>query len=215
MEKALGITGAYEASLTNAGKQLRSMDRYIENLKVQLGQSFQNPFEGIIATGTKALKFATDNVQSIRSGMEAVVAATVPAMKIAAAYFAIFVAGPAILAAATAAFTPLIGAVALYTMNIMIGQTQTVYFNRTLFGMSVQAELAAGSLTKLRLAGSVLFVLFAGWHIGTYLRDNFVEARVTGLAFVGATLTGWEKVSTAPRWRGRESSSPGIRRLAA
>lgn len=194
MAKAPAISGAYEASLTNAGKQMRSMDRYLEDLKVQLGQPFQNPFEGLIAGSTKALKFALDNVGAIRAGIDGLIAAIVPAMKVAAAYFAIFIAGPAIYTAVTVAATRLVGVLATYTMNVMIGQTATLGFNTVLFGTSVAANLASGSLSKLALAGNILFSAFAGWQIGSYLNDNFVEARVAGLAFVGSILKGWEHV---------------------
>jgi hypothetical protein len=194
MEKAPGIAGAYEASLTNAGKQMRSMERYIENLKVQLGQPFQSPFEDMIVGSTKALKFASENVTAIRSAIESLIAAVVPGMKIAAAYFAIFVAAPAILTAVAAAFTPLIHALALYAMNVAIGQTQTLYFNRTLFGVSVSAQLAAGSLTVLGLAIKSLFALFVGWEIGTYLNKQFLEVRVAGEVMAGALVEGWENI---------------------
>lgn len=194
MEKAPGIAGAYEASLTNAGKQMRSMDRYIENLKIQLGQPFQNPFAGFVEGATKALKIASENVGAIRSGMEATIDAILPVMKIAAAYFALFVAAPALYAAAAAALWPVISALAVYAMNVAIGQARTIGFNTSLFGTSVAAQLAAGSLTKLGLAANLLFALFAGWQIGEYLDKQFVQARVAGEVFAGAILEVWEHI---------------------
>ncbi len=194
MEKAPAIAGTYEASLGNAGKQMRSMARYVEDLKVQLGQPFQNPFDELITNSTKALKYILDHAGLIRSVMESVVASILPAMKIASAYFAIFIAGPAILTAVAAAFTPLIHALALYTMNVMIGQTQTIYFNRTLFGTSVSALLAAGSLTKLALAIKTLFAAFVGWEIGTYLDKEFQSVRLSTHALIDMMLVGWENM---------------------
>ncbi|QKY08783.1 hypothetical protein [Janthinobacterium lividum] len=194
MEKAPAIAGTYEASLGNAGKQMRSMARYVEDLKVQLGQPFQNPFDELISNSTKALKYILDHAGLIRSVMESVVASILPAMKIASAYFAIFIAGPAILTAVAAAFTPLIHALALYTMNVMIGQTQTIYFNRTLFGTSVSALLAAGSLTKLALAIKTLFAAFVGWEIGTYLDKEFQSVRLSTHALIDMMLVGWENM---------------------
>jgi hypothetical protein len=194
MEKAPAIAGTYEASLGNAGKQMRSMARYVEDLKVQLGQPFQNPFDELITNSTKALKYILDHAGLIRSVMESVVASILPAMKIASAYFAIFIAGPAIITAVAAAFTPLIHALALYTMNVMIGQTQTIYFNRTLFGTSVSALLAAGSLTKLALAIKTLFAAFVGWEIGTYLDKEFQSVRLSTHALIDMMLVGWENM---------------------
>lgn len=212
MEKAPGIAGAYEASLTNAGKQMRSMERYIENIKVQLGQPFQSPFEDLISGSTKALKFAAENVAAIRSAIESLIAAIVPAMKIAAAYFAIFVAAPAILTAVAAAFTPLIHALALYAMNVAIGQTQTLYFNRTLFGVSVSAQLAAGSLTYLGLAVKSLFGVFVGWQLGTYLNDQFLIVRVGSEMLVGSLSIAWENIryGAVMAWEAIKYSFNGI-----
>jgi hypothetical protein len=132
--------------------------------------------------------------ENIAAGVGYVVSAIVPAVKVASAYFALFVAAPVIYTAVAAAVTTLFGAIATFAMNVLIGQTATIGFNTTLFGTSVAAQLAAGSLTKLALAGNVLFAAFAGWQIGTYLRDNFVEARLAGLTFVGLMLKGWENL---------------------
>jgi hypothetical protein len=194
LEKAPTIAGAYEASLTNAGKQMRSMSRYIEDLKVQLGQPFQNPFEGIIGASTSALKVLSENVTTIRAAMEATIKAIGPAVKITAAYFAIFVAAPAIYAATVAALTPLVHTLAVYAMNVAIGQANTIGLNTALFGTSVAAQLASGSLTKLGLAANLLFAAFAGWQIGKYLDEQFVEVRVAGEVMAGGLLTAWERV---------------------
>lgn len=131
---------------------------------------------------------------NIASGVGYVVNAIVPAVKVTAAYFALFVAAPMIYTAVAAAVSTLVGGIATYAMNVLIGQAATIGLNTTLFGTSVAAQLAAGSLTKMALAGNVLFAAFAGWQIGTYLRDNFVEARLAGLTFVGLILKGWENL---------------------
>jgi hypothetical protein len=128
------------------------------------------------------------------AAVKELIAVLVPAVKIAAAYFAIFVAAPAIISAATAMFVLLYGAIGAVTVNMIAGSGAGSIFNTMLFGTSVSAGLAAGSLTALKLAGSVLFAAFAGWQIGSYLSDNFVEARVAGLAFVGSMLKGWEHI---------------------
>lgn len=140
------------------------------------------------------LNAVTSNIGALSGAVSATISAFGPALKIAAAYFAIFVGVPALWAAATAVLTPLGGAVATYAMNVAIGQTATIGFNTTLFGTSVAAQLASGSLSKLMLAGNVLFAAFAGWQIGKYLSEQFVEVRIAGLAFVGALLKGWEHI---------------------
>ncbi len=165
---------------------------------------------GIAKTVTDAVKELAASgklrewAQTAKEGFDLLMAAMVPAAKVAGAYFALFTAAPAIFAAATAAVMPLVDALALYTFNVITGQAATIGFNTVLFGTSVSADLAAGSLTVLRLGANLLFAAFAGWEIGTYLRDNFVQARVAGLAFTGALLTGWEnlKYGAEMAWEG-------------
>lgn len=128
------------------------------------------------------------------TGLKMIGAAIGPAIKIATAYFAIFVAAPVIIAATSTVLTYLVGVIATYSMNVVIGQTATIAWNTSLFGTSVAAELAAGSLSKLRLAGLILFAAFAGWQIGTYLSEEFMEVRLAGAALVGGLLKGWEHV---------------------
>ena len=142
--------------------------------------------------------------QAAREGIELLMAAIKPAALILGSWFALFVAAPAIYAAAVAALTPLVHGLALYITNILIGQAATMTWNTALFGTSVAAQLAAGSLSKIGLAASILFAAFAGWQIGTYLREQFVEARVAGLAFVAVMLIGWENVKYAGQlaWEG-------------
>ncbi|NGZ86407.1 DUF4214 domain-containing protein [Duganella aceris] len=132
--------------------------------------------------------------EDIADSVGYIVNAIGPAVKVAAAYFALFVAAPAIYTAVAAVVSTLVGVIATYAMNVLIGQTATIGLNTALFGTSVQAELASGALTKMQLAGNALFAAFAGWQIGTYLRDNFVEARLAGLTFVGVMLKGWENL---------------------
>lgn len=176
-----------------------------------------NDFFGKLVSGGGVAKKFTDYVkelaasgqlrawaQGIASAVTAFTEAAVPAMKVAAAYFAIFVAAPALLTAVSTGFVAAYGAVGTLTVNMLTGNITAAAFNKTLWGTSISAEMAAGSLTKMKLAGSVLFAAFAGWEIGSYLSKNFTEARVAGLAFVGAILTGWEyvKYGAEMAWEG-------------
>ena len=52
--------GAYESAMGTAGKQALSMERYVENLKVQLGATFQEAYAVVIAGMTSALKGASE-----------------------------------------------------------------------------------------------------------------------------------------------------------
>jgi hypothetical protein len=114
--------------------------------------------------------------------------------KVGAAYIGAFVVAPAAFSAAATAIGTLQVQLALARMEMASGASAASLFSVGLGGVTVSAQLAAGALGKLKVAAGVLFAAFAGWEIGTYLSENFVEARVAGLAFVGATLKGWESV---------------------
>lgn len=176
-----------------------------------------NEFFGAMLKGGGIAKTLTEYVRELakegkirewaetaKAGIDSFMSAVVPAIKILAAWFAIFVAAPAIYAAVTGALTFLYSALGKVIVGMLTGQASTLGFNTVLFGTSVAANLASGALKTLQLAGMVLFAAFAGWELGKYLSDNFVEARVAGLMFVSATLKGWEnlKYGAEMAWEG-------------
>lgn len=57
----------------------------------------------------------------------------------------------------------------------------------------------SASTSLLTRTTSVLISAFAGWQIGSMLRERFTVARVAGAAFVGALLEGWERVKFATK----------------
>ena len=141
-----------------------------------------------------SVTLAATAIKSAEGAVKMLADAIVPAAKIGGAYFALFVAAPAVYAMTVAAMTPVIHATALLAYNMITGEGAAIGLNTSLYGTSVAAQLASGSLSKMALAASVLFAAFAGWQFGTYLRDQFAEVRVAGLAFVGVMLKGWEHV---------------------
>lgn len=151
----------------------------------------QNQTGSVVAD---SVKLAADALVALTGSVNAIASAFVTGAKIAAAYFALFVAAPAIFAAVSTAVMFVVDAAALYAFNVITGTAATVGFNTVLFGTSVAAQLAAGSLSKMHLAASVLFAAFAGYQFGSYLSEQFVQVRVAGLAFVGAMMKGWEGV---------------------
>lgn len=58
MSYGSNIAGAYEASMTTAGKQLKSMERYIQNLQVAAGDIFLPAFTASIENTVAGLKTA-------------------------------------------------------------------------------------------------------------------------------------------------------------
>lgn len=67
---APNIAGAYVASLDNAGKQLRSASRYLEDFRVKLGEAFQPGFEAGVTAYTNTLKFLSENVEGVTQALE-------------------------------------------------------------------------------------------------------------------------------------------------
>lgn len=56
MESGASLAGAYEASMTSASKQMRSWPRYLEDIKVALGEAFQPQFKAAIFAISDALQ---------------------------------------------------------------------------------------------------------------------------------------------------------------
>lgn len=63
-------------------------------------------------------------------------------------------------------------------------------------GVASQTGLMASikSVGALQASFMVLQAAVIGWSIGTYLRDEFVDVRLFGLAFVETMLVGWERI---------------------
>ncbi|MFZ3193682.1 MAG: hypothetical protein WA154_10830, partial [Moraxellaceae bacterium] len=70
LAQAPAIAGAYEAAMGNAGKQLRSADRYLEDFLVKLGQSAQVPFSSAVEAYADSLKFLSENVDEVVQVLE-------------------------------------------------------------------------------------------------------------------------------------------------
>lgn len=176
-------------------KRAATLDGAISNL----GDSWNSLLlrfsqDGFNEAAERSVRSLAGALDSLGESIGAISGGIMAAAKIAAGYVAIFVAAPAIYAAVTAALWPLIAATATYAMNVAIGQANTIGLNTALFGTSVAAQLAAGSLTKAALAGNVLFAAFAGWQIGKYLEEQFVEVRVFAEVLTGAVLEAWEHI---------------------
>lgn len=82
MKAGIPITGAYEASMTTAGKQVKSMERYAEDLKTKLGLVFQPAYTATVFAFSEAMKLTSGNVELLVP-LLAVYLARLVAMKVA------------------------------------------------------------------------------------------------------------------------------------
>lgn len=70
LEAGRNIAGSYEASLDNAGKQLQSATRYLEDFQVKLGAAFQPAFATGVNAYSDSLKFLSENVEGVVQALE-------------------------------------------------------------------------------------------------------------------------------------------------
>jgi hypothetical protein len=82
----------------------------------------------------------------------------------------------------------------LAKMEAVTYNSTMVVLNTTLWGTSLAATAAAGAIGKLKIALGVLFAFYAGWKIGEWLRENFLEAQLAGIWMVRVLMKGWEQL---------------------
>lgn len=219
------IQGAYEASMTTANKQMFSMQRYLEDLRVKSASVFNEALTRMVFRLVDVLAEANKKLDELaKSGkleewghtvaraVEAVTNAIVPATKIAAAYFLIFKAGPVVLGTVVATLKSLQLAYAATSFVIATSSGVVTAAAGVWSLLTTSLYGTAAALFTVKTAAGALFSFIAGWQIGTWLRDSFVEVRVAGLAFVGAMLKGWEylKYGALVAWEGIKAAWYGI-----
>jgi hypothetical protein len=146
----------------------------------------------ILASGITSL---TGAIQGLTSNVDALIAMAETAGLVLGTGGALYVGlalAPALLAGATKGFQVLTFNALATWVAMRAGVSPLTALNTNLWGTSVSSQAAAGGMAKLKIAAGVLFAAFAGWEIGTTLRDQFLEVRLAGIAFVDAMLKGWE-----------------------
>lgn len=137
---------------------------------------------GLLAGLGKGAGDLASTVQSlVASGaIEKVGAAMGAAFKITVAWFLLFRGLPAVVAGINR------------VRDAYIGLTAATAATTTATG--VWARVTVASLLSVQAAAGILFAAFAGWHIGTYLREQFLEVELAGIALVNGLLKGWENL---------------------
>lgn len=184
-------------------KELKKLQEEAKSMPLTVGGAFQrlqndlavyvngvNKSYGITKTLAEGLEF-------LRKNLDAVSAALITGAKVAAAYFLIFRGGPLVISALTLAFNGLVGAMATFvTGGVLASGTATAM-------TGIWATLTTGTftlttaVTGLQLAMGVIFAAFAGWEIGTWARENFLEVELFGLAMVTGLLKGFQYIKYA------------------
>jgi len=60
---------------------------------------------------------------------------------------------------------------------------------------ATMANVKAFGILNTTLTGA--FALWAGWEFGTWLYEDFVQARIAGLTFISVMINGWERMKFA------------------
>lgn len=116
------------------------------------------------------LKAVTDNLPILISLMTT-------GAKVAVAYFLVFRAAPASIALAT-------GALTLYKEQVIA----------TSLAQTLGIKTAGTWATRLKTAAAGVFAAFAGWQLGTMLREEFLAVELAGIALVRNLLVGFERL---------------------
>lgn len=184
MKQAPAIAGVYEASLTNAGKALRSTERLVQNLEVALGSAAQGPFSVAVDGYTQSLKFLDENIDSVVQVLETgLYVAVARGVTLSVAYTAQLAREVAMRqAAAVAATEQAIAQRTLAMSDQARGMASSVYAAEQIAAanatIAANARAAAGGLGLVRSAGAGLLGIMGG-PVGLA-----VTAGAIGLSFI-------------------------------
>lgn len=198
MEAGIGIAGAYEASMENAGKQLGSTTRYLQDLGVMWGEVFSEAARGAISGYSDALKWAhattkqmseDGTLSRLAEAIGSLARGLVTAAKVAGTFAIAMYAIPAITKAAKGAVLLLNAALRASPLGIAasLAAAAAVAF----FDMGDNAQKAAGgvdemarAVDRVRAAEKRLTDIrktrarWYGWLVYNQKDEDFAEAEV-------------------------------------
>lgn len=112
------------------------------------------------------------------------------AMKVMVAYVAIVWAIPT-------AFKAVQTAIAAYIQHLAAASAANEMFGASNWKTVGSLAAIRAEVGLLGIAVNILFGLFAGWQLGSIMRENFVEAEMWGNFFVDGLLVGFERLKFA------------------
>ncbi len=148
--------------------------------------------------GTAARDFA-EALQAIARNLPAIIDGFVRLGPVVLAVYGAFKLWPLIAAAvaiAQAAVARFTAQLALMTPAMTAAAAQARVLSASMVAVGPASALGAkgavGALGLIKGALGVLIAAFAGWQIGTYLREQFLEVRLFGIAMVTGLMVAWE-----------------------
>lgn len=186
---------AFDGKLTSdvirealGGEQAQKIAEEYEKIPITLGRSFQqlgNQFLVSVGQLDQARGYSAGLAQAVlwvASNMDTLVDVAALLTEVLLIVF-----GTRLLFSAAAYIASLALMAKNYIINIALARE---------LGIAQNAGILSSikSIGILNLAIGALGAALVGWSIGSYLRDEFLEARLFGLAFVRGMLVGWESI---------------------
>jgi tape measure domain-containing protein len=184
------LTEKYGAGLTAALNSPAQAFRNLKNALFEFYEGLSNSLFDELATGAQAL---ADALQAVIPHLPAIISGLGTLAKIIGVSGALYLGYLGL-----AAIIPIVTvATAGYTLaslqlqaSLLLATISQKFFNSALF-------TTIGALSTLKVVMFSLIALYAGWEIGSWLSENFLEARLAGLAFVRGMEVSFAYLSTA------------------
>jgi len=185
------------------GNQLKIVVSQIEDLALSV---YDKWLPSLMAATKYAQVFLTENKAAFVGVADAVMrlavvvgtgGALLTAMKLA----------PVLISAAATAWGAYKSAIIAVTLASSSNIGVMAALNTSLYGTTLSATAATGALGLLKIAFGGLFAFIAGWQLGSYLYDQFEEARLIGLSFVDVTMRGFIEIEHGAKlaWAGMKT----------
>jgi len=161
------------------GEQFSKLPLTVERSVTQLSNAWER-FIGQASQASGASRELADIIQSIAQNLDAIIDVAIRATKVVIAY-ALATRGAAL---ATRLLSSALSVLVSRSIAAELGITAT----------ATAARSATLAFTTLNGAALVVFAGIAGWQGGAILRDQFLQARLAGLALVDGLLKAWEEM---------------------